>query len=212
MRNLCTPALLLLLPLALSAQQSSAPPAPNPAALQAQPTSNNTSLTGAIMERLITDPVLENTTITVAVANNGAVTLNGAVAQQALADRAADVVKSVPGVKSTKNMILVSNDPFAPPKPPLPSPLPPINAALPAPPASNSPQTRLSDALARSAGLVRVASSIYDNEVLLFGTVETEQAKKQATEIARAVLPKAPVQNIIWVNPHPLSPPPMIPQ
>lgn len=187
-------------------------PAPNPAALQAQPTSNNTSLTGAIMERLITDPILENTTITIAVADNGEVTLNGAVAQQALADRAVDVVKSVPGVKSVKNMILVSKDPFAPPKPPLPSPLPPINAVIPAPPASNSPQTRLSEALAKISGLVRVASSIYDNEVLLFGTVETEQAKKQATAIARSILPQAPIQNIIWVDPHPLSPPPLIPQ
>lgn len=187
-------------------------PAPNPAALQAQPTSNNTSLTGAIMERLITDPILENTTITIAVADNGEVTLNGAVAQQALADRAVDVVKSVPGVKSVKNMILVSKDPFAPPKPPLPSPLPPINAVIPAPPASNSPQTRLSEALAKTSGLVRVASSIYDNEVLLFGTVETEQAKKQATAIARGILPQAPIQNIIWVDPHPLSPPPLIPQ
>lgn len=211
MRKRILPALFMMLPLALPAQPRQAP-APNPAALQAQPTSNNTALTGAIMERLITDPVLANTTITIAVGDHGEVTLNGAVAQAALADRAVAVVKSVPGVQSVKNMILVSKDPFAPPRPPLPSPLPPINAAIPAPPASNSPQTRLAEALAKTAGLVRVASSVYDNEVLLFGTVETEQAKKQATEIARRILPQAPIQNIIWVDPHPLSPPPLIPQ
>lgn len=211
MRKRIILALFIMLPLALGAQQMQTP-APNPAALQAQPTSNNTALTGVIMERLITDPVLENTTLTVAVADSGEVTLNGAVAQQALADRAVDVVKSVPGVSSVKDMILVSKDPFAPPKPPLPSPMPPINAAIPASPASNNPQTRLADALARTAGLVRVASSIYDHEVLLFGTVGTEQAKKQATQIARSILPNAPIQNIIWVDPHPLSPPPLIPQ
>ncbi|MGH9485346.1 MAG: BON domain-containing protein, partial [Terriglobales bacterium] len=193
MRKTFTLAVLLMLPLALAGQQPQTVPA-IPAS-----TTNNTALTGGIMERLISDPVLKNTTITIAITDNGTVTLNGDVTRQALADRAAAVVKSVAGVHSVQNMILVSQDPFAPPKPPLPSPMPPINSAAPAPMASNSTQARLAKALAAVAGLVRVGTRTYDNEVLLFGTVETEKAKKQATQIAQEVAPKMPIKNSIWV-------------
>ncbi|MGH9468289.1 MAG: BON domain-containing protein [Terriglobales bacterium] len=211
-----TPLLLaaLLLPLTLAAQQTPAKPAPNvaPAATPAQPSSNNTQLTGAVMEKLITDPILQDTTITVAVSDKGAVTLNGVVARQQVADRAVAVAKSVPGVTGVTSNILVSSDPFAPPKPALPSPLPPIAAAPPAPPAANSRQAKLADALAKTAGLVRVDARVYDNQVLLFGTVETKESKAEAEKIARGVLPKVPITNIIWVDAHPLSPPPLTPQ
>ncbi|MGH9486915.1 MAG: BON domain-containing protein [Terriglobales bacterium] len=217
--------LALVLPLALAAQQTqTAPPqlapppstpaastVPSTAALLAQPTTNNTRLTGAVMQRLITDPLLQGTSITVKVTDSGDVTLNGALAQQALVNRAIDVVKSVPGVHSVTSMILVSADPFAPPKPPPASPPPPIAATPPPPPAAHSPQSELEDALKTVPALARVGSRIITKQILLYGTVETDQAKKQAEALAHKTVPNLPIKNIIWVDNHPLSPPPLIP-
>lgn len=194
----------LLLP-ALLAQQPAT-------AAAAASTTNNTALTGAIMQRLITDPVLQNTTITVAVNDNGDVQLNGVVARQDVLERALKVVQSVPGVHQVTSNILVNTDPFAPPKPPLPSPPPPIGAT-PAPlAAASTPQAQLARALAAAPTLMRVGVQVQTGRVLLYGTVETQQSKQEAERIVRATEPKLPVTNIIWVDPHPLSPPPLIPQ
>ncbi|MGH9476414.1 MAG: BON domain-containing protein [Terriglobales bacterium] len=199
----------LALPLLVSlwAQAQTTPAVPStPAA------TNNTALTGAIMQRLISDPILQGTAVTVAVSDNGDVQLNGVVARQDVLDRALEVVKSVPGVQQVTSNILVNTDPFAPPRPPLPSPPPPINATPPPLQAASSPQAQIARAFSTALSLVRVGVQVQEGTVLLYGSVETQQSKRQAESIAHQIEPKLPIKNIIWVNPHPLSPPPLIPQ
>ena len=179
-----------------------------PAAL---PASGNTALTGAVMQRLTNDPVLGNITLTAKVGAGGAVSLNGVVPTQALADRAVALVKTVPGVASVTSQILVNVDPFAPPHP-LPATLPPINAILAPPPAAREPQALIADALAKVPALSRVSAQVYGNEVTLLGSVATKQDRERAVQVARQILPKAPITNIIWVDPRPLSPPPLVPK
>ncbi|MGH9121086.1 MAG: BON domain-containing protein [Acidimicrobiales bacterium] len=197
----------LALGLGLSAQ--TAPAAPLPIV----PAQGNSTLTGRIMQRLTEDPVLRLITITASVGENGAVSLNGVVPTQALNDRAVDVVKSVAGVQSVNSRILVNQDPFAPRSQSSASAtaLPPITAAPPPPPAARDPQALLADALARDPALARVSSRVYDGKVMLIGTVTQSQARDRAERVAKQAVPKLPVTNIIWVDPHPLAPPPLLP-
>ncbi|MGH9393258.1 MAG: BON domain-containing protein [Terriglobales bacterium] len=176
------------------------------------PAQGNTALTGAIMQRLTDDPLLGSITITANVGADNAVSLNGVVPAQALADRALALIQSVPGVGSVTSQILVNQDPFAPPPPQSHAPAPPINT-VPAPPrAAAEPQAQISDAFARQPDLARVSARVYGDELMLFGTVTSEKAKKLAEQVARPFAPKLPVNNIIWVDPHPLSPPPLVPK
>src|SRR6185437_6112524 len=173
--------------------------ATSPAAAATQriiPAQGNTALTGAIMQRLTDDPVLG--TITINVGENGAVSLNGVVPTQALADRAVEVVKTVPGVSSVSSQILVNQDPFAPAAPTPTGPMPPITSAPPPPRAAAEPQALLNDAFEKQPSLARVSAHIYADEVLLYGTVTSDGVKKQAEQIVRQIAPKLPLNDIIW--------------
>ncbi|HUX68688.1 MAG TPA: BON domain-containing protein [Terriglobales bacterium] len=201
-------------PAALLAAVLLAPAAPLPAQATpaaSLPASSNTALTGAIMQRLTNDPVLGNITITAKVGDGGAVSLNGVVPTQALVDRAVALVKTVPGVTQVVSQILVNVDPFSPPHP-LPAVLPPINATLAPPPAANEPQALIADALAKVPALSQVSVQVYGNEVMLLGTVATDQDSQRAVQLARQILPQAPIVNILWVEPRPLSSAPLIPK
>ena len=181
-------------------------------ALPVVPAQGNTALTGDIMQRLTDDPVLRGITITASVGENGAVSLNGVVPTQALADRALAVVKTVSGVSSVSSQILVNQDPFAPAPAAATGPMPPFTATPPPPRAAEEPQALLNDALAKVPDLARISAHIYADEVLLYGTVTSDAAKKQAEQIVRQVAPKMPMNDIIWVDPHPLAPPPLVPK
>ncbi len=175
------------------------------------PAEGTTALTGAIMQRLSNDPVLGSQTITANVGKAGLVTLNGVVPQEAYATRAVALVKSIPGVSGVNDQILVNQDSFAPP-PPQESTALPLTTALPPPPAATDPQARIADALAKVPALARVSAQIYDQKVVLFGTVASDQAKQQAERIVRSIVPRMPLVNIIWKDSHPLAPPPLVPQ
>lgn len=195
-------ALAWLLPLAAQT------PAPQ---LPTLPASANTALTGVIMQRLTDDPVLRGVTITASVGDGDTVSLNGVVPNQALVDRAEQVVQQVPGVSKVTSQILVNVDPFAPARP-VPANPPPVDAAVPPPPAATEPQALISDALAKVPTLRRVSVQVYGDRVMLLGSVATKPDSVRAEQIARQVDPHAAIENIIWVNPHPLSPPPFVPK
>ncbi len=175
------------------------------------PAPGNSTLTGQIMQRLTDDAALRGITITASVGDNGAVALNGVVPTDALQARAVAVVKSVPGVSSVNSQILVNQDPFAPAPAAATAPPPPIGSTPPPPLAASEPQAMIADALAQAPGLTRVSGNVYDDRITLIGTVTSEQYKKQAEAIARQTLPHHPITDIIWVDPHPLSPPPRVP-
>lgn len=200
------------LPLAAQTAAGAQPAAANAATPALPlPAPGNSTLTGQIMQRLTDDAALRGITITASVGDNGVVTLNGVVPTDALQTRAEDIVKSVPGVSSVTSQILVNQDPFAPaPKTPT-TPPPPITSAPPPPAAAGEPQAMIADALAKVPGLTRVSGAIYDDSVMLIGTVTSEAYKRQAEAIARQILPNHPITDIIWVDPHPLSPPPRVP-
>lgn len=177
----------------------------------AQPTTNNTSLTGAVMQKLITDPLLKNYAITVNPGDNGAVTLNGVVPAQDLVQRALAVARTAPGVTQVTSQMLVVTDPFSP-APQLPAVnSAPIGQAPPPLPVSNSTQSKLADALSRQAAYSRVGVRVREDQVLLFGTVTSKADKKKAEAMVHELAPQLPVQNILWVDEHPLSPPPVVP-
>ncbi len=175
------------------------------------PVEGTTTLTGAIMQRLSDDPVLSSQTITASVGKGGVVTLNGVVPRQAYAARAVELVKAVNGVSQVNNNILVNQDPFAPPPPEENTSLP-IGAVPPPLPAASDPTAKIADALAKFPALARVSAQIYANQVVLFGTVASDAAMRQAEQIVRSIAPKLPVINIIWRDSHPLAPPPRVPQ
>lgn len=164
------------------------------------------------MQRLTDDPVLGAITITANVGENGAVSLNGVVPTQALADRAVAVAKTVPGVSSVSSQILVNQDPFAPAPSTPTGPMPPITSAPPPLRAAEEPQALLNDSFEKQPSLARVSARIYADEVLLYGTVTSDRVKQQAEQIVRQIAPKLPLNDIIWVDQHPLAPPPLVPK
>ncbi|MGH9481393.1 MAG: BON domain-containing protein [Terriglobales bacterium] len=203
-------AALVLACLAPLGAQSGAAPATPMVPAQALPASGNTALTGAIMQRLTDDAVLRGITITANVGMAGAVSLNGVVPTQAMADRAVEVVKSVPGVDQVTSQILVNQDPFAPPHV-APANPPPISAAPPPPPAAREPQALLADALVQEPALADVYGTVYGNKVILNGLVPSDPDRVLAEQIARKIAPNFAITNIIYVAKHPLSPPPLVP-
>ena len=206
-----------LLPLGAQFTPSASPATPNlaesaqvPAAAVPAPPSNpaaHTALTSDVMEALIRTATLSTTPITVNVTDPGDVSLNGVVTTQAQADAAVATVKAVPGVKNVKSQIVVDKDPFATAAPAAPAP----SATSSLVGNGNDPQAKLDLALNAQAGLAQVASTVYANQVTLFGTVTSDKEKKQAEQIAKTTLPSYKLSNIIWVNPHPAAPAPMIP-
>lgn len=210
MRLSATVALAIGCMLPLAAQNAPAAAETNVTA-QVMPASGNTALTGAIMQRLTDDPVLRGATITANVGQAGAVSLNGVVPTQAMADRAVEVVKSVPGVDAVTSQILVNQDPFAPSHPASAVPPPPITAAPPPPAAASEPQALLADALAKQPSLANVYGSIYGNKVILNGMVSSSRDKQLAEQIARKATPGFSITDIIYVVKHPLSPAPLVP-
>lgn len=193
-----------------AAQTNAAAVAADTAALPL-PAPGNSTLTGKIMQRLTDDTVLRGTTITVSVGDNGVVRLNGVVPTDALQTRAVDIVKAVPGVSSVVSQILVNQDPFAPAPPASTGPMPPINTAPPPPLAASEPQALIADALAKVPALSRVSGNLYGNRIMLIGTVTSDRDRKQAEAVARQTLPNYAISDLIWVDPHPLSPPPRVP-
>lgn len=179
----------------------------------AQPTTtNNTALVGAVMQKLIADPLLKNYAITVNPGDNGAVALNGVVPAEDLVQRAIAVARTAPGVTQVTSQMLVVTDPFAPP-PQLPAANSvPIGQAPPPLPVSNSTQSRLADALSRQAAYSRVGVRVREDQILLFGSVTSKADKNKADAIVHELAPRLPVNNILWVDEHPLSPPPVVPQ
>src|SRR6185437_13752318 len=91
-------------------------------------------------------------------------------------------------------------------------PMPPITSAPPPPRAAAEPQALLNDAFEKQPSLARVSAHIYADEVLLYGTVTSDGVKKQAEQIVRQIAPKLPLNDIIWVDRHPLAPPPLVPK
>lgn len=177
-------------------------PAPeNPAA--------HSTLTGAVMEALTSSPQLGLIPITVKVSGNGSVLLNGVVATEALAQEAVKVVQAVPGVTRVQSSILVNQDPFAPRAASQPAAPPPAN---PLADASQSPQAKIERALNANPALAQVSARAYGNEITIFGTVPNDKDKDEAEAIAQKTVPDMKITNIIWVNTHPLAPPPLIPQ
>lgn len=180
------------------------PPPANPAA--------HSSLTGNVMEALVNTPSLGLTPITVSVTDQGAVSLNGVVNSQQQLDEALKVVKSVPGVKSVSSRILVDQDPFASAAASsVPAPAPAAAAGTSLLDTGNDPESKLDEALSAQPDLARVASNVYANKVTLFGTVSSDQAKKQAEEIARKTLPQYKLNSIIFVSSKPSGPEPLVP-
>jgi osmotically-inducible protein OsmY len=174
-------------------------------------TTNNTALTGAVMQKLITDPLLKNYAITVNPGDNGTVTLNGVVPAEDLVQRAIAVARTAPGVTQVTSQMLVVTDPFAPP-PQLPAANSvPIGQPPPPPPVSNSTQAKLADALSRQAAYSRVGVRVREDQILLFGSVTSKADKAKAEAIVHELAPQLPVNNILWVDEHPLSPPPVVP-
>lgn len=177
----------------------------------AQPTTNNTALVGAVMQKLITDPLLKNYAITVNPGDNGTVTLNGVVPADDLVQRAIAVARTAPGVTRVTSQMLVVTDPFAPP-PQIPAATSvPIGQPPPPPPVVNSTQSKLADALSRQAAYSRVGVRVREDQILLFGSVISKADKKRAEAMVHELSPQLPVNNILWVDEHPLSPPPVVP-
>lgn len=177
------------------------PPAPNPGA--------HIALTGAVMQALSNAPTVGAYTITANVTDDGAVALNGVVPTQSVADAAVQVVKAVPGVKSVTSQILVNQDPFAPANAAGVASIAPAASAA---PASEEPQSRISNALAANPALARVSAVVYDRQIVLIGTVTSSKDSDAAVQIARKTLPGYPINNTIWVEPHPMAPAPKIPR
>lgn len=183
------------------------PPAGNPAA--------HTKLSYDIIQKLSNTPGLSGVTITASVTDGGAVSLNGVVPTQAEVDQAVAAVQAVPGVQSVKSQILVNEDPFATAAPAtsgVSMPVQPSSANAALQELANDPAAKLAAALAAVPALVRVSGTIYGDTVTLIGTVPNKAAKDQASKIGAQVLPQFKLKNIIWVDPHPLSPPPLKPQ
>lgn len=222
MRIALAPCLLLcaLLPVAASAQTTPGQTPANLGAEQSQtavppPAQGNpaahTNLTGDIMQKLTNDPTLGAITITAKVADDGTVTLNGVVADQQLADQAVAAVQSVPGVAKVTSNLAVNHDVFAAPTANTGATLPVRAAAGVVAPTDDS-QSRIDQALRADPGLRRVMASIYGNRVSLIGTVTDKKAIPRAERIARQILPSYQLSDLIWVDPHPLAPPPFVPQ
>lgn len=222
MRIAFAPCLLacVLLPVAATAQTT---PAQNPANLgpaqtqtavpppaQGNPAAH-TNLTGDIMQKLTNDPTLGAITLTAKVADDGTVTLNGVVASQQLADQAVAAVQSVPGVTKVTSNLAVNNDVFATPTANTGATMP-VRSTTGVVESMNDPQSRIDQALRADPGLPRVMASIYGNRVSLIGTVTDKKAIARAVQIARQILPSYQLSNLIWVDPHPLAPPPLVPQ
>jgi osmotically-inducible protein OsmY len=198
-----------------AAAQTTPPQLPGAAATatpaMALPSEGTTSLTGTIIQRLAQDPVLGSQTITASVGRGGVVTLNGVVPAQAYADRAAAIVKSIAGVASVNNQILVNRDPFAPPPPEENTALP-IAPAPPSVPAAGDPTAKIADALAKVPALANVSAQVYDKKIILYGSVTTDAARRQAEQIVRSIEPALPLVDVIWKDAHPRAGPPLIPQ
>lgn len=185
--------------------------ATTPTPAMAMPAEGNTALTGTIIQRLSNDPVLGSQTITASVGTGGVVTLDGVVPQQKYADRAIQVVKSVAGVEQVNNQILVNQDPFATP-PPEGNASQPLTASVPEVPAAQDPQAQIADALAKVPALADVSAQMYGNQIVLYGSVKNDEAKKQAEQVVRSISPNQPLIDIIWKDTHPMAPPPMVPK
>src|SRR6185312_9166671 len=177
----------------------------------AQPTTNNTALTGAVMQKLITDPLLKNYAITVNPGDHGVVALNGVVPAQDLVQRAVAVARTAPGVSDVTSNLLVVTDPFLPASQVPAANSAPIGQPPPSLPISQSPQSRIADAFAKQAAFSRVGVRVREDRILLFGTVTSKAERARAEQTAHDLAPKIPVKSIIWVDPHPLSPPPVVP-
>ncbi|HXR96289.1 MAG TPA: BON domain-containing protein [Terriglobales bacterium] len=180
------------------------PPAGNPAA--------HTALSYDIIQKLSNTPSLSGVTITASVTDDGAVSLNGVVPTQAEADAAVAAVQAVPGVQSVKSQILVDQDPFANSAPASSGATMPSRTTAALENAANDPEAKLAAALAAVPALARVSGTLYGDTLNLIGTVPNKAAKDQASKIAAQVLPQFKRKNIIWVDPHPLAPPPMVPK
>ncbi|MGH9518502.1 MAG: BON domain-containing protein [Terriglobales bacterium] len=186
------------------------PPAPAMAAPPAANPGAHSSLTSAIMEQLASAPRVGAYTITANVTADGEVSLNGVVPTQELADQAVAVVKGVSGVTSVTSQILVNRDPFAPAAAaPAPSGAP-TAASLDS--AESGPQAQVTRALDANPRLRRVSGVVYDHQLILIGTVTSNQDRDLAARLAQKALPGYLFTNTVWVNPHPSAPPPMIPR
>ena len=165
------------------------------------------SLRTTILQTLINDPELGRYPLAASVAPDFTVELNGTLPTKQESQTAERLVKSIAGVKSVRNQIRVDSK--------VASLYPaggvaaanPAGAAAPAttPEAANTPDQDLaaavSNALASREGMGQVQVQVHQGEVLLSGTVLSDQDKTTAQQVAEKAAPGHKVVNQLRV-PH----------